>query len=69
MIQQVGADRGSGAKLGPFKAQSYSIGPALNYGTQIGKTPLSLSAKWEHDFDTRNTFRGDVAMFSVTAVF
>jgi hypothetical protein len=69
MVEQVGADRGSGAKLGPFKEQAFGIGPALGYSAKFGNTPVSFSAKWEHDFSTRNTFDGDVVSASVTASF
>jgi hypothetical protein len=69
VMEQIGADRGAGAKLGPFKAQSFGVGPALSYSTKLGSTPLSLNAKWEHDFDTRNTFKGDVVTAAATIVF
>jgi hypothetical protein len=69
IVEQIGADRGSGAKLGPFKEQAFGIGPALGYSTKFGNTPVSLSAKWEHDFDTRNTFKGDVVSVNATVSF
>ena len=69
VVQQIGADSGSGAKLGPFKAQSFGLGPSISYTGAIGSTPVSFSAKWEHDLDTHNTFKGDVATVSLTAVF
>jgi hypothetical protein len=68
-VQQIGADRGTGAKLGPLKAESYGLGPAVNYGTKFGDTPVSFAAKWEHDFDAHDTFKGDLAMVSATAAF
>ncbi|MEI9991711.1 MAG: transporter [Rhizomicrobium sp.] len=66
VVQQVGADRGAGAQLGPNKAQSLGIGPSVSYSTEIGHTPLSLGVKWEHDFDAHNTFEGDMVGASVT---
>jgi len=69
IVEQIGADRGSGAKLGPFKEQAFGIGPALGYSTKFGSTPVSFSAKWEHDFDTRNTFKGDVVSVNATVSF
>jgi hypothetical protein len=69
IVQQIGADRGSGAKLGPFKEQSFGLGPALSYSTKLGSVPTSLSAKWEHDIDTHNTFEGDVVTVSATVSF
>lgn len=69
IVQQVGADSGAGARLGPFKAESLGIGPGLSYMTALGSTPTSLSARWERDFDAHNTFKGDVVVASVTFVF
>ena len=69
VVQQVGADSGSGAKLGPFKAESLGIGPGVNYSTMLGSTPTVISARWERDFDAHNTFKGDVVLASATFVF
>jgi hypothetical protein len=69
IVQQVGADSGSGAKLGPFKAESLGIGPGVNYSTLLGSTPASFTARWERDFDAHNTFKGDVVLASATFVF
>lgn len=69
VVQQVGSDGGSGAKLGPFKAESLGIGPGINYSTKLGSTPASFAARWERDFDAHNTFRGDVVVASATFVF
>jgi hypothetical protein len=69
VVQQVGADSGSGAKLGPFKAESLGIGPGVNYSAMLGSTPTTFSARWERDFDAHNTFKGDVVMASATFVF
>ena len=69
VVNQVTGDSGSGAKLGSFREFSAGIGPAISYSTKYGNTPLSFQAKWEHDFDTTNTFRGDVVTVSATAVF
>jgi hypothetical protein len=69
MVEQVSGDSGSGAKLGSFKEQAFGIGPALGYSTKFGNTPVSFSAKWEHDFDTRNTFKGDVVSVNATVSF
>jgi hypothetical protein len=66
MVQQIGADHGSGAALGPFKAQSFGIGPAVSYSTEWGHTPLSFSARWEHDVEAQNTFEGDAVIASLT---
>ncbi|HEY4078800.1 MAG TPA: transporter [Rhizomicrobium sp.] len=69
LVQQINGDRGTGARLGSFEAQSAGIGPAINYMTKAGETPLQFGAKWEHDFGHQNTFGGDVMTVSITAVF
>jgi hypothetical protein len=69
VVQQVGADSGAGARLGPFKAESLGIGPGLSYATKIGSRPMSFNARWERDFDAHNTFKGDVVVASATFVF
>jgi hypothetical protein len=69
VVQQIGADRGNGAKLGPLKAEGIGIGPGINYGTKFGNTPVNFSAKWEHDIDAHDTFEGDVVSASVTVAF
>jgi hypothetical protein len=69
VMDQLGGDSGKGAVLGPFKAQSFGVGPAVTWHTMAGAVPFALSAKWESDFSSRNTLGGDVFMFSATAVF
>jgi len=44
LVQQLNADSGTGAKLGAFKAQSFGLGPAVNYTGKWGDTPVSFSA-------------------------
>ena len=66
VVAQVTGDSGSGAKLGSFKETSVGLGPAVNYSTKLGSNDLVLGAKWEHDFDTRNTFKGDVVTVSAS---
>jgi hypothetical protein len=69
VVQQVGADSGAGALLGPNKAQSLGIGPGISYSTKIGNQPLSFAAKWEHDIDAHNTFEGDVVTVNLSTSF
>jgi hypothetical protein len=67
LVQQIGADRGTGAQLGPFKAQSYGIGPAIRYVAQIGQSHVDMTAKYQHDLGGTNTFTGDVVTFTIAA--
>jgi hypothetical protein len=68
VVQQIGADRGTGTELEPFMTQSISIGPAGIYSAAVGHTPLILGVKWEHDVDAHNTFEGDVVTAQATVV-
>jgi hypothetical protein len=69
VVHQLTSDNGAGAVLGPFKAESFGVGPAVTWRTSWKGVPVSLSTKWESDFASRNTLGGDVFMFSATAVF
>jgi hypothetical protein len=68
-VQQLSDDSGSGARLGPFKAQSFGLGPAVNYSGKVGNTPVSFTAKWERDVTSTNTIGGDLITVSATVVF
>jgi hypothetical protein len=69
LVEQIGPDSGPGARLGPFKAESFGLGPAVSYQTALGHVPVNLGVRWEHDLTHRNTFDGDVVSVSATAVF
>jgi hypothetical protein len=69
LVQQISGDSGAGAKLGPFEASSYGIGAAVSYSTALGDIPASFSARWEHDIDAKDTFKGDIAMVTATLKF
>jgi hypothetical protein len=69
VMDQLGNDSGKGAVLGPFKAQSFGIGPAVSWRTNAGAVPFSFAAKWETDVSSHNALHGDVFMLSVTAIF
>jgi hypothetical protein len=66
---QVTADSGSGAKLGPFESDVYGIGPAVNYQTAIGKTPVSLELKYYYEFASQDRLQGSAIYFNITAQF
>lgn len=69
VVQQVAGDTGLNAKLGPFKEESFGLGPAVNYTTKLGMVPLILQTKWERDLVTHNTFKGNIVTASATVVF
>jgi hypothetical protein len=69
IVQQITDDSGSGARLGAFRMQSFGIGPAIAYTTMLGRAPLTISAKWQHDISATNTVEGDVVTASLAFVF
>jgi len=69
VMHQLTGDSGRGAVLGPFKAESFGVGPAVTWHTDWKGVPFSLSTKWESDFSSRNTLGGDVFMFTASAAF
>jgi hypothetical protein len=68
-VQQLSDDGGSGAKLGANRAQSFGLGPAVNYATKWANMPVSFTAKWERDVFHTNTLGGDVIVVNGTMVF
>ena len=64
--QQITGDSGAGATLGDFKGRVTTIGPALNYNTQIRSTPVAMSLRWYHDFNVKNRAEGDAFYFQTT---
>jgi hypothetical protein len=64
--RQLTGDSGSGARLGPFKGEVTAIGPVLNYNFLAGKTPISTSLRWLHEFDAENRAEGEAAFLTVT---
>ena len=68
-MQQITDDSGSGARLGAFRMQSFGIGPAIAYTAMLGRAPLTISAKWQHDISATNTVEGDVVTASLAFVF
>ena len=69
LVEQIGPDSGAGAKLGAFKAESFGLGPAVNYTTKFGNLPMAFGLRWEHDVTSHNTLNGDVVSLSATLVF
>lgn len=62
---QLTGDSGLGARLGPFKGRVSAVGPMLTYSFTVGKTPVSTSLSWLHEFDAENRLEGDAALFDV----
>jgi len=56
---QVSADTGSGAQLGDFEGRAFAAGPILRCLLPLLSRNLALTAKWLHEFYTRDRFAGD----------
>ena len=37
----------------------------LTYSFTVGRTPISTSVSWMHEFDAKNRLEGDAALFNV----
>jgi hypothetical protein len=69
MIQTTG-DSGAGARLGSFESRVYGIGPIATFTTSADPAKaLTVLAKWYHEFETTDTFEGDVVDVAVSFKF
>ena len=66
-LRQLDRDGGEGATLGSFAGQGFGIGPALNFGLRIGRTPISASFRHYQEFGVRNRFSGHISTIALTA--
>jgi hypothetical protein len=69
LLEQVTADRGSGARLGSNEASTWALGPAVQYGFILGKTPVSALLKWTHEISATNTFLGNTVTTALSFKF
>ena len=69
VVQQLTADGGSGATLGPRKLRIAGIGPAATINFQVSNVPVTLVAKYYREFDAQNTTQGDAGSFSMRVKF
>lgn len=63
---QVTGDRGEGAILGDFKGRVSALGPAVTWVGAWGAQPVSLDARWFHEFDAQNRILGDAIFLNLT---
>jgi hypothetical protein len=75
-FQQLGEDSGSGADnfkslvgAESLQARLFGIGPILTYQTAVGNIPVSLEAKYTHEFGARRRFEGDLFWGSINFAF
>jgi hypothetical protein len=57
----------SGTAPGPFKGKAWAIGPAIDWNFQLGEVPISLKAKYLHEYDVQNRLEGE-AVFVQLAI-
>ena len=57
--RQITPDHGSGALLGPNRAELAGIGPAIRWEPVIRQRPVFLVAKWQYEVHARNRLRGN----------
>jgi hypothetical protein len=73
MLQQVGKDSGTLADgnidVAGFKGAGFGLGPAVMYTSKTFGRDVTFIAKWIHDLDTKNRFKGDVALLSFALKF
>ena len=67
--QQLTADSGSGARLGPFKGRVFGVGPHLVYNTVLMHRPVIFNFRNYQEFDAENRFEGNVTTFAMTVKF
>ena len=67
--QQLTADSGSGARLGPFKGRVFGIGPHLVYNTVLMHRPVIFNFRNYQEFDAVNRFEGNATTFAMTVKF
>jgi hypothetical protein len=67
--QQIGADSGSGATLGDFKAMTTGAGPVISHSAKVGTHSVTGELKWLHEFDTTNRLEGDIIFFKLLGSF
>lgn len=69
-FQQITNDTGPLAdRLNGFKGRSFGIGPIVTWSGKAGKVPVSVSARWIHEFDNKNLVQGNVYSLSVSTLF
>lgn len=57
--QQVTADGGAGALLGPYKGRVAAVGPLLSYTFKAEAQQVTVSGRWFREFGAVNRVQGD----------
>lgn len=64
--EQIEADSGRGAVLGPFMGESFGLGPALMWVPESTKGRYAVVLKWTHDISNTNRLNGDWGQIAVS---
>jgi hypothetical protein len=57
--QQISDDGGSGDIVGPFRGRVAAIGPLIGDTFKLGEIPVTVGARWFHEFNTDKRVFGD----------
>ncbi|WP_134679064.1 SphA family protein [Paracoccus ravus] len=63
--KQISDDTGAGT-FGPFRGEVTALGPAVSWQGNWWETPVTLEARWFHEFDATNRLEGDAILFNMT---
>src|SRR5262249_43187679 len=64
--QQVSPDGGSGDRIGPLIGRVAAVGPIVGGTLLVGETPVTVNARWFHEFDVKNRFAGDSVFLTMS---
>jgi len=67
--QQLTDDSGTGAILGARRLRVLGIGPGASFNFAVNDVPVTLVAKYYHEFDAQNTTQGDTGVLSARVKF
>ncbi|HMQ40629.1 MAG TPA: transporter [Paracoccus sp. (in: a-proteobacteria)] len=63
---QVSGDSSETPLLGEFKGRVSGIGPVIGWSGMWGQQPVSLDARFYHEFDAKNRVEGNTVLFNLT---
>jgi len=69
VYKQLTGDSGSGARLGPFKGQTFGVGPGLTYTTKVGDHVAIFGVRHYQEFAVERRFGGNLSIASATLRF
>jgi hypothetical protein len=68
-FQQITADSGSGAILGPFKGRVIALGPIVGRTIAINEVPVHLALKYDVEFAEQNRSSGNELWFTASVQY